>query len=724
MSQQNSPFPVDELLDRQDTALAKRLKAAQLAQASPLIVHENNGEERLYADERCFTNFTKGLPHDTDGFAQSGKIFQAFAATIRDTESTDKVGDLNHQFTIGTGQWLFYGKDQQVYNAPTDDQTKGGITFNLQSVEAGKQYRRWEAPTAGLVFETEGFDPLAVTMPPAPSVVIQGADGQPLANPELVAELAELYWLALLRDVSFRSFDTLTPSADDAKVDACARYLQVLPFYQASKEGQAGPRGRQIGPNGLDRNSVFRGQAPGELKGPYLSQFLLLGTPRRDNKFAADPDDHIRGKITYGSLDIDLRVRQSVKSKDYMTHWNEWLDIQNGADVRDAMQTYVPTDAADSYRFITTPRDLATYVHFDALYEAYLNACLTLLELGAPVDENFKDLNESKTVAGFALFGGPHILTLVTEVATRALKAVRFQKFNVHLRARPEVLAARVAYLLHNRGKGKSFNESASMPLFYEHVGLLTDALAEQRPISDSATINLLEKVAAHNAEQNARHMDYLARQEGLASQHDLVLLPMAFAEGSPMHPAYGAGHATVAGACVTTLKAFFETDSYIVWENATDGQERKIKIVRTDEYRNHPDRYAPVAFVPNEDGMSLEDVGSRLTEPLTVEGELNKLATNISIGRNMAGVHYYSDYIDSLSMGEKLAEGILREQAVMYRNDRFDLSFPRFDSGTIVLIEADASTRPTFQPVEDLTAEVASALVHKYTNGAALAPA
>ncbi len=33
--------------------------------------------------------------------------------------------------------------------------------------------------------------------------------------------------------------------------------------------------------------------------------------------------------------------------------------------------------------------------------------------------------------------------------------------------------------------------------------------------------------------------------------------LPMAFQEGSPMHPSYGAGHATVAGACVTILKAY-----------------------------------------------------------------------------------------------------------------------------------------------------------------------
>jgi hypothetical protein len=32
-----------------------------------------------------------------------------------------------------------------------------------------------------------------------------------------------------------------------------------------------------------------------------------------------------------------------------------------------------------------------------------------------------------------------------------------------------------------------------------------------------------------------------------------------AFPEVSPSHPSYGSGHATVAGAYVTTLKAFFD---------------------------------------------------------------------------------------------------------------------------------------------------------------------
>ncbi|MCG8537031.1 MAG: hypothetical protein MI808_18210, partial [Pseudomonadales bacterium] len=65
---------------------------------------------------------------------------------------------------------------------------------------------------------------------------------------------------------------------------------------------------------------------------------------------------------------------------------------------------------------------------------------------------------------------------------------------------------------------------------------------------------------------------------------------------------------------------------------------------------------------------------------PLTLEGELNKLAANISIGRNMAGVHYFSDYYDSLRMGEEIAIGILEEQALCYKTDPFVLAVPTYD--------------------------------------------
>ena len=134
----------------------------------------------------------------------------------------------------------------------------------------------------------------------------------------------------------------------------------------------------------------------------------------------------------------------------------------------------------------------------------------------------------------------------------------------------------------------------------------------------------------------------------------DTYLLPMAFREGSPTHPAYGAGHATVAGACVTILKAWF--DEFFVIPN-------------------------PV--VSNPIGRAL--IPAPGSPKLTVGGELNKLAANIAIGRNMGGVHWRTDYTESVKLGEAIALGILEEQKLCY-NEFSGLSVTRFD-GTSVTI-------------------------------------
>jgi len=131
-------------------------------------------------------------------------------------------------------------------------------------------------------------------------------------------------------------------------------------------------------------------------------------------------------------------------------------------------------------------------------------------------------------------------------------------------------------------------------------------------------------------------------------------LLPMAFPEGSPTHPSYGAGHATVAGACVTVLKAFFD-ESFVI-----------------------PN---PVEAAP--DGLSLRPYVGR---PLTVGGELNKLASNIAIGRNIAGVHWRSDATESLKLGEELAIRYMREERDCFNEAFNGFSLRRFDGVTITV--------------------------------------
>ncbi len=120
------------------------------------------------------------------------------------------------------------------------------------------------------------------------------------------------------------------------------------------------------------------------------------------------------------------------------------------------------------------------------------------------------------------------------------------------------------------------------------------------------------------------------------------------------MHPAYGAGHATVAGACVTMLKAFFDEDQPV----------RDL-------------------VVPSVDGQSLNPYEGVDAGELKVGLELDKLASNISIGRNMAGVHWRSDYTQSVLLGQRVATDMLFRQCRDYIED-YCFTFTTFGGGKV----------------------------------------
>ena len=86
---------------------------------------------------------------------------------------------------------------------------------------------------------------------------------------------------------------------------------------------------------------------------------------------------------------------------------------------------------------------------------------------------------------------------------------------------------------------------------------------------------------------------------------------------------------------------------------------------------------------VPNSDGTELIPY----TGPeLTVGGELNKLAVNMSLGRNTAGVHWRTDA--ALALGEEIAIAILKEmrEAGVYAESFAGYSLTKFD-GTKVTV-------------------------------------
>ena len=256
--------------------------------------------------------------------------------------------------------------------------------------------RKLTNPLAGMAFDLEGPDSHHLAQAPAPRI----------ASAEAASELGEVSWMALCRDVHFSDYES-SPLVVSAAAD-----LSRFPDFRGPRSGFF-----------VTPGTIFRGSTPGDLVGPYLSQFLWADIPM-------------------GALRISQRIWTLLPGHDYLTTYGDWLASQNG--IEDYGYSIDSTA-----RYIRNLRDLGQWVHVDALYQAYHQACLILLGTGAPVAAG-NPYSSSATQIGFGTFGGPHILSLVAEVATRALKAVWYQKWFVHRRLRPEAMAG----LVHNTRTG------------------------------------------------------------------------------------------------------------------------------------------------------------------------------------------------------------------------------------------------------------------------------
>jgi hypothetical protein len=454
----------------------------------------------------------------------------------------------------------------------------------FEAVQDGPGPKKLTNPQGGLQYQLESFDPQALTMPPAPRN----------DRAQAAAEMGELYWMALARDVPFIDYDTqgATPGT---VIQRAARSLSS-PWWGGEFTQFAGPKvnGR------VTPRTLFRGIYPGELIGPYVSQFLLKGnaTPTSANNLPGRTDKD--GLISYGSRVIDQRQRTVLPGVDYLTTFNPWLQAQEGADFRGQDQVD-PTR-----RFIRSLRDGANFVHFDLVVDAWYNAAWYLLseptgnQLNAnagtvvmrdrefPFDQG-NPYNTALKQDGFITLGPVQALQLVTDVITRAGAAVWFQKWFVHRRLRPEELGGRI----HNHLRNARY-----YPIHYQILWSLRWGMLSS----------------------------YFNAGTGW-------LLPQAYPEGAPTHPAYGAGHAAISGACATILKAFFNEETPI--ENPVQA---------------------------SADGLTLVDYTGDDRNCMTVGSELNKLAGNIAIFRNAAGVHWRTDYDQSLLLGEQVAIEMLRE--------------------------------------------------------------
>lgn len=602
-------------------------------------------------------NFHKTLPHN--------KFGEVVPAAYRKFERTC--------LQIEAGAPLNFEEVPEGFLA-TPDQSP----FDPAVVAAGgTSVARLTSPMAGASTETHGPDPKSLEMLPAPGCRSISA----------MAEMVELYWMALLRDAPLVALQT-TPSPPEGGCASLSAHDGDLGYNVVQRVKDArkaintvfdcavrhdthpgklrAPLDLQAGSGGADvtEQTLFRCGLKDEDHGPLLSQFFLR-------------------PIGYGVQIIDSKQVPYAARRDFLTTHGDWLLAQNtgkdryGRDYgqcnnyadQGAGNIYYPTidgqpTGAVITRYISTMRDLARFVNRDALHQAYFNAALFLDGIGATLDEgNPYRGNRYGREGQFATLGGPDLLTLVSEVASRALKVVWRQKWLVHRRCRPEVYGG----LLQMQQNGYNGAKRAyDLPL----------AVAQCPKFDDEVAVTL-DAVFAHNAALNG----------GTGT----LFLPMAFSAGSPNHPAYGAGHATVAGACVTVLKAWFDED-----ERLSDLFDRANALKPKDppggELKILQPGYRKAGGTIEEFCGPQEYLGTDRMA-MTIGGELNKIAANVAMGRSMGGVHWRSDNTRSLRLGEAVAIEILRKRTMEYAERPVSFTFRSFDRRRVHITQGQVST-------------------------------
>ncbi len=385
-------------------------------------------------------------------------------------------------------------------------------------------------------------------------------------------ELVELYWCSLLRDVAFSEM------TGNATAQMAANELDGMTAYEGPRDssGKVTPK------------LLFRGKLPGEMTGPYLSQFLITAT-------------------NLGAQAISQMYTTYKAGVDYMTDEVTWEAIQNG------MPTGAVNEKDPTPQFLHNGRGLAAFTHVDELYQAYFTAYLAFATLMVPTNPG-NPYATLKKQNGFGTFGGPDIASTLAQVAKIALNAVWYQKWVVHLRHRPESGAGIVHYIK----KGVVYGASPDPVVF--------------------------------NSQALQASFD----------KYGTYFLSQPFPEGSPAHPAYPTGHGAVGGACITILKFFYDGDHVL----------------------SNPQ-------MPTADGLSLVPWVSQGNDPfgepgiLTVNGELHKLAHNITFGHGLhGGIHWRSDSDSSIALGEAVAISFLEDLVCTYA-EPFHIKIRKIDGST-----------------------------------------
>lgn len=510
---------------RAETAYKLRVEAAERERKLGIPEHRTNGDEERYATR--IGNFTKTMPHNEFGEVDPA-VYDAFCKAV--------------------------------------------ASGDFQAVEAIPKAGRvgYQGPLSGLAFNLEGPD----------SAAIPAAAPPPIASREYATQLAELYWMAALRDVPFLEYPT-HPLVKQACED-----LSRL-------SGNPGPRDAQSGK--VTPQTLFRAPYPGVTDGPLVSQFLLR-------------------RFRYDGIPIDPKISTNVAGSDFLTHVPEWLESLDGfpknppaADPRDPV-----------LRYIRNGRDLARLSAQDDVYSVYFRALLVLTGSRLAASNPYMRSNRQ---GAFPTYGAAHIAQLVG--APRVTHHAFYLKWNVHRYLRPEQGGG----LTHFRKTGRR-----DYPI---HEDLLNSPV--------------LDLIFEANRKQN---------RDRLQVDQGTYLLPHVMSFGSPTHPSYVSVHATIAGACIAALKAWYDESAPF-----------------PDPVQPSADGTALIPYVPGKDGP-----------PLTIGGELNKLCSNVTFGRNILGVHYRCDSEEGNRVGEECMLRTLAEQKGNQPEPFTSFSLTRFNGEKVTI--------------------------------------
>src|SRR5262252_3617373 len=252
---------------RQQLVIQRRRDAADAALKHPAVAPQSNGDEDRYSDHRA--SFAKTMPHNDLGEVDPA-AYRAWLAI------------------------LVSGDSARFADAP----------------RAAEAVERLNNPQAAYSIDLVGTDPAVLALLPPPA----------FASQTMAAEMVELYWRALIRDVPFHDYER------DELVRAAV--------------GDLGAAGYAA----LTPAVLFRGETDGDRRGPFVSQFLWRDVP-------------------YGIGIMQQRFRVPSRGQDFLTTFPAWLDCQRGGKARAALRF----DAAP--RYISSYRELVEYVHRDFSFQ-------------------------------------------------------------------------------------------------------------------------------------------------------------------------------------------------------------------------------------------------------------------------------------------------------------------------------------------------------------------